>query len=86
MLVKELEDIEVCSPEPARFQCEVSVPLMKPPVWNLNGQALQQGDDICVLNKGNIYSLILKTTSSEMSGIVKFTTGKAKSTARLTVL
>ncbi|XP_062852863.1 obscurin-like protein 1a [Trichomycterus rosablanca] len=86
MLVKELEDIEVRSPEPARFQCEVSVPLMKPPVWSLNGETLQPGADICLENKGNVYSVIFKNTSSEMSGIVKFTTGKAKSTAKLTVL
>ncbi|XP_066519296.1 obscurin-like protein 1a [Hoplias malabaricus] len=85
-LVKELEDNEVTAPEAARFQCEVSVPLIKPPVWTLNGETLQPGPDIHLANKGTVYTLTFKNTSSEMSGIVKFTTGKAKSSANLTVL
>ncbi|XP_017571264.1 obscurin-like protein 1a isoform X2 [Pygocentrus nattereri] len=86
MLVKELEDVEVNGPEPARFQCEVSVPLIKPPVWTLNGETIQPGPDIRLENKGTLYSLTFKNTSSDMSGTVKFTTGKAKSSAQLRVL
>ncbi|XP_036426457.1 obscurin-like protein 1a isoform X2 [Colossoma macropomum] len=86
MLVKELEDVEVNAPDPARFQCKVSVPLIKHPVWTLNGETIQPGPDIRLENKGTLYSLTFKNTSSDMSGTVKFTTGKAKSSAKLRVL
>ncbi|XP_049335820.1 obscurin-like protein 1a isoform X2 [Astyanax mexicanus] len=83
--VRELEDVEVSAPEEARFQCEVSVPLMKPPVWTLNSETLQQSPDIRLESRGNVYTLTLKSTSVEMSGTVQVTVGKAKSCAALRV-
>ncbi|XP_072539034.1 obscurin-like protein 1a [Salminus brasiliensis] len=83
---KELEDVEVNAPEAVRFQCEVSVPLIKPPVWTLNSETLQPGPDIRMESKGTVYSLILKTTSVDMDGTVQVTMGKAKSSATLRVL
>lgn len=86
MLVKELENVEVNAPDAARFQCEVSVSLIKPPVWTLNGEALQPSPDLRLENKGTVYSLTFKKTSLDMSGIVKFTSGKARSSATLRVV
>nr|XP_055069179.1 obscurin-like protein 1a isoform X2 [Misgurnus anguillicaudatus] len=86
VVVRHLEDVEVRAPEPACFQCEVSVTLMKPPVWTLNGETLQSGLDVRIENRGNVHQLTFKKTRPDMSGTVKFTTGKAKSCAKLTVL
>lgn len=85
VLVKELEDVEVTEPEPASFQCEVSVAINKPPVWTLNGETLQPGPSVRLENHGTVHKLTLKNTSTDMSGVVKFTMGKAKSSAMLTV-
>ncbi|XP_053085446.1 obscurin-like protein 1a isoform X4 [Pangasianodon hypophthalmus] len=85
-VLKELQDMEVSASEPAQFQCEVSVPLVKPPMWSLNGENLHPGADILVENKGTVYSITFKKTSLDMSGIVRFTTGKAKSSAKLKVI
>lgn len=84
-MVKELEDEEVTEPEPASFQCEVSVAINKPPVWTLNGETLQPGPSVRLENHGTVHKLILKNTSVDMSGAVKFTMGKAKSSATLSV-
>ncbi|XP_026875960.2 LOW QUALITY PROTEIN: obscurin-like protein 1a [Electrophorus electricus] len=86
ILVKELEDVEVSSPDPARFRCEVSVPLIKPPVWTLNGETLQPGAEVRLESKGTVYNLTFTKTSSDMSGTVQFTTGKARSSAMLRVM
>ncbi|TRY90337.1 hypothetical protein DNTS_015230 [Danionella cerebrum] len=86
LLVKNLEDVKVCAPEEACFKCEVSVALIKPPVWTLNGEVLQTGPMVRIENLGTIHKLTIKQTSSEMSGTVKFTSGKAKSSASLMVL
>lgn len=84
-MVKELEDVEVTEPELASFQCEVSVAINKPPVWTLNGETLQSGPSVRLEDHGTVYKLTLKNTSADMSGVVKFTLGKAKSSAQLTV-
>ncbi|CAG5934228.1 obscurin-like protein 1a [Menidia menidia] len=86
VVVRELEDVEVAESEPASFQCEVSVAINKPPVWTLNGATLQPGPSVRLENQGTVYKLTLKETNAEMSGIVKFTMGKAKSSATLSVL
>ncbi|TMS11780.1 Obscurin [Larimichthys crocea] len=85
VMVKHLEDVEVTEPEPASFQCEVSVDINKPPVWTLNGDTLQPGPSVRLENHGTVHKLTLKETSVDMSGVVKFTMGKAKSSAGLSV-
>lgn len=84
-MVKDLEDVEVMEPEPACFQCEVSVDINKPPVWTLNGETLQSSPSVRLENHGTIHKLTLKNTGTNMSGTVKFTMGKAKSSAMLSV-
>lgn len=86
VMVKELEDEKVTESEPACFQCEVSVAINKPPVWTLNGETLQPSPFVRVENHGTVHKLTLKNTSVDMSGVVKFTMGKAKSSAALTVI
>lgn len=86
VMVKELEDVEVTESELASFQCEVSVAINKPPVWTLNGETLQPGPSVRLENHGTVHKLTLKDTSVDMSGVVKFTTGKAKSSATLSVM
>ncbi|XP_018516550.1 obscurin-like protein 1a [Lates calcarifer] len=86
VMVKELEDVEVMESEPAAFQCEVSVAISKPPIWTLNGETLQAGPSVRLENHGTVHKLTLKNTSVDMSGIVKFTMGKAKSSATLSVM
>lgn len=85
VVVKHLEDVEVTEPEPASFHCQVSVDINKPPVWTLNGETLLPGPSVRLENHGTTHKLILKNTNTDMSGLVKFTTGKAKSSAVLTV-
>ena len=85
MIVQELEDVEVTEPDTAYFQCQVSVDINKPPIWTLNGEALQSGPGVRIENRGTVHKLTLKDTSVDMSGTVRFTTGKAKSTATLCV-
>lgn len=86
VMVKELKDVEVTESEPATFQCEVSVAIHKLPVWTLNGVALQQGPSVRLEDHGPIHKLTLRDTSVDMSGTVKFTLGKAKSSAKFTVI
>lgn len=85
-MVRELEDLEVTEDEPASFQCEVSVAINKPPVWSLNGENLQPGPDVRLETHGTVHRLTLKHAGADMSGVVKFTTGKAKSSAALSVV
>lgn len=85
-MISELEDVEVIESEPASFQCEVSVAINKPPVWTLNGETLQSGPSVRLENHGTVHKLTLKNTSVDMSGVVKFTMGKAKSSATLSVV
>lgn len=85
VMVHELEDVEVTEPEWATFQCEVSVAISRPPVWTLNGEGLQPGPQVRLESSGTVHRLILKETSRDMSGVVRFTMGKAKSSAKLSV-
>lgn len=85
VMVQELEDVEVTEPEWATFQCEVSVAISRPPVWTLNGEGLQLGSRVRLESSGTVHRLTLKETSGDMSGVVRFTMGKAKSSATLSV-
>lgn len=86
LMVRELNDLEVVAPSDACFECEVSVPVIKPPVWSLNGEPLQQSSCVLLEKMGTVHRLTLKQTSPDMTGEVEFTSGKAKSTAQLCVL
>ncbi|KAM9327865.1 obscurin-like protein 1a [Pholidichthys leucotaenia] len=86
VMVKDLEDVEVMESEPASFQCEVSIAINKPPIWTLNGESLQPGPSVRLENHGTVHKLILKNTGMDMNGTVKFTMGKARSTAVLSVI
>ncbi|XP_041663267.1 obscurin-like isoform X16 [Cheilinus undulatus] len=85
-MVRELSDVEVVAPEEACFECEVSVPVLKAPVWTLNGETLQASSRVRLEKMGTIHRLTLRQTSPDMSGEVEFTYGKAKSKAQLRVL
>ncbi|XP_041834263.1 obscurin-like protein 1a [Melanotaenia boesemani] len=85
VVVRDLEDVEVTETESASFQCEVSVAINKAPVWTLNGVTLQSGPSVRLDNHGTVHKLTLKDTNVDMSGTVKFTMGKAKSSATLKV-
>lgn len=85
VMVRDLEDVEVTEPEPASFQCEVSVAINRPPIWTLNGATLQSGPAVRLEDQGTVHKLTLRDTSVDKSGTVKFTLGKAKSSAALTV-
>uniref|UniRef100_A0A8B9H1J2 Obscurin-like protein 1 n=1 Tax=Astyanax mexicanus TaxID=7994 RepID=A0A8B9H1J2_ASTMX len=84
LMVQDLQDVEVTAPEEACFACEVSVPV-KTPVWTLNGEVLQPGPRVLVEKMGTVHRLTLRQTSEDMSGVVEFVSGKAKSTAHLRV-
>ncbi|KAJ8349563.1 hypothetical protein SKAU_G00246930 [Synaphobranchus kaupii] len=85
-MVHHLEDVTVEAPEEARFECEVSVPVSKAPVWSLNDQTLQSGPSVRLEILDTVHRLTLKHTSVDMSGVIKFSCGKAKSNARLTIM
>lgn len=85
LLVRELEDVEVTAPDQACFECELSMPLLKAPVWTLDGETLQNGPDVRLETQGSTHRLIFKKTSVDMGGIVRFTVGKAKTSAQLRV-
>lgn len=85
VMVQDLEDVEVTEPEWATFQCAVSVAISRPPVWTLNGEGLQPGPRVRLESSGTVHRLTLKETSRDMSGAVRFTMGKAKSSATLLV-
>ncbi|XP_061533926.1 obscurin-like protein 1a [Phycodurus eques] len=85
VVVRELEDVEVAENEPAVFQCEVSVAISRTPVWTLNGENIQPGPSVRLENHGTVHKLTLKDTSVDLSGVVKFSVGKAKSSASLSV-
>ncbi|XP_059198931.1 obscurin-like protein 1 [Centropristis striata] len=85
-MVRELKDVEVLAPDEASFECEVSVPVLKAPVWTLNGEPLQSGPRVSLDKMGTVHKLTLRQTSPDMSGAVEFTSGKAKSSAQLRVV
>ncbi|XP_014019370.1 obscurin-like protein 1 isoform X9 [Salmo salar] len=85
LMVRELKSVEVVAPDEACFECEVSVPILKAPVWSLKGEALQQGPKVSLEKIGMVHRLTLRQTSVDMNGLVEFTSGKAKSSAELHV-
>ncbi|XP_047011817.2 obscurin isoform X7 [Ictalurus punctatus] len=85
LIVQELRDVEVSAPEEACFVCEVSVPVLKSPIWTLNGEVLKPGPRVLLEKMGTVHKLTLKHTSEDMNGVVVFDSGKAKSTANLHV-
>ncbi|XP_030613192.1 obscurin-like protein 1 [Archocentrus centrarchus] len=86
LVVRELKDVEVMAPNEACFECEVSAPVFKSPVWSLNGEPLQPSSRVRLEKMGTVHRLTLKQTSPEMNGVVEFTAGKAKSRAQLGVV
>ncbi|XP_040912802.1 obscurin-like protein 1 isoform X7 [Toxotes jaculatrix] len=86
LMVRELKDVEVTAPDEACFECEVSVPVLKAPVWSLNGEPLQPSSRVRLEKMGTVHRLTLRQTSPDMNGVVEFTSGKAKSRAQLLVL
>ncbi|XP_077574245.1 obscurin-like protein 1a [Stigmatopora nigra] len=85
VVVRQLQDVEVIENEPAVFQCEISVAISRPPIWSLNGKNIQPDSSVRLENHGTLHKLTLKQTSVDMSGLVKFNVGKAKSSANLSV-
>ncbi|XP_041806886.1 obscurin-like protein 1 [Chelmon rostratus] len=86
LMVRELKDVEVMAPDEACFECEVSVPVLKAPVWSLNGEPLQSSSRVRLERMGTVHRLTLRQTSPDMNGEVEFASGKAKSRAQLRVL
>lgn len=85
-VVRELQDVAVTAPTEACFECEVSADVIRTPEWSMNGELLQSSSRVRVEKMGTVHRLILRQTSADMSGVVEFTCGKAKSKARLQVL
>ncbi|XP_026152002.1 obscurin-like protein 1 isoform X9 [Mastacembelus armatus] len=86
LMVRELNDMEVMAPNEACFECEVSVPVLKSPVWSLNGEPLQASSRVLLEKMGTVHKLTLRQTSPDMSGVVEFSFGNSKSRALLRVL
>uniref|UniRef100_A0A8C4UI32 Obscurin n=1 Tax=Falco tinnunculus TaxID=100819 RepID=A0A8C4UI32_FALTI len=84
-ILKELCDEDVTEPEEARFECEISIPSVKPPKWSLRGEILQAGRNIIMQQEGTIHRLTILKTSADMTGTIQFSIGKSKSTANLLV-
>ncbi|KAM5152436.1 obscurin-like protein 1 [Mantella aurantiaca] len=85
-LIRNLRDVKVTAPNEACFDCEVSIPLPRPPQWSMNGVLLHNSGDVVIESRGTRHKLTLKDTYPELSGTVRFIAGKTRSEARLTVL
>ncbi|XP_064495791.1 obscurin [Pseudopipra pipra] len=84
-IVKELCDEDVTEPEEANFECETSIPSVKPAKWFLRGETLQPGRNFIMQQEGTIHRLTIVKTSADMTGTIQFSIGKSKSTANLLV-
>ncbi|XP_066431628.1 obscurin-like protein 1 isoform X2 [Eleutherodactylus coqui] len=84
-LYKNLRDVTVTAPDNACFDCEVSLPLSRPPQWSLNGVMLYNGGDIVIEARGNRHKLTLQNTYPTMSGTVRFAAGKTRAEAQLII-
>lgn len=78
--------MEVVAPDQATFECEVSDPVLRSPVWSLNGDPLQPGPQVRLEKMGTVHRLTLRHTNPDMSGVVEFSSGKTKSQAQLRVV
>uniref|UniRef100_A0A8C5XAV9 non-specific serine/threonine protein kinase n=1 Tax=Microcebus murinus TaxID=30608 RepID=A0A8C5XAV9_MICMU len=84
-IVRGLQDVTVMEPAPAWFECETSIPSVRPPKWLLGKTVLQAGPDVGLEQEGTVHRLALRRTCSTMTGPVHFTIGKSRSSARLVV-
>ncbi|XP_045855646.1 obscurin [Meles meles] len=84
-IVRGLQDVTVMEPAPAWFECETSIPSVRPPKWLLGKTVLQAGANVGMEQEGTVHRLTLRRTCSTMTGPVHFTIGKSRSTARLVV-
>lgn len=72
-------------PAPAWFECETSIPSVRPPKWLLGKTVLQAGANVGLEQDGTVHRLTLHKTCSTMTGPVHFTIGKSRSSAQLVV-
>lgn len=84
-IVRDLQDMTVMEPAPAWFECETSIPSVRPPKWLLGKTMLQPGADVSMEQEGTVHRLMLRRTCSTMTGPVHFTIGKSRSTSHLVV-
>nr|XP_042140021.1 obscurin isoform X19 [Peromyscus maniculatus bairdii] len=84
-IVRGLQDVTVMEPAPAWFECETSIPSVRPPKWLLGKTVLQAGANVGLEQDGTVHRLTLHKTCSTMTGPVHFTIGKSRSSAQLVV-